>query len=497
MQDVELVDGPDRALDGHVAVAPQSTGKLRWWLTGAVALLVVMLGAAQWVIRSHENAAIARLAAVEGVVAEVDGPLDVDRRYSTAEDSEAFFGQHGGELTRGSDGSLTYQWGAGTDDDPGWSKQLLGPIPTLAGAYTVDSDNLCLPDAAPDADVSRAPRVVCLVTDGGLETLRGGRSGKVPATVTFIEVLDTADGALLAQWSAPGAQTFAMLDGQVVVGVAGPDADIVTSRDPLTGDVRWTHEVPLRGSQVGADLRSRTVSVSRAGDLLALRTSSGELGLLSPDGDVIRDGLGADGQSSWDWQVGPDGGLVLESRGADGNASVTLLAADAGPDADHTLPGSLTPVGVDDGSVPDVLLTADSTLHAWDATTGSERWSSNEASTVALGRGELSALVVRGRVYVLSPAGVAALDGRTGKTLWRVQPGKHQVPTTLFTDARHLLVGYESPAHSADPQIVAYDFAKGEEASRTAYPSGIDHLEVWDGKLLGYDADYTEFAVLG
>ncbi len=330
MRAVEL-DEPDHAPDdddgqGH-AVPTARSRRLRWWLTGGAALLVVALGATQWVIRTHEDAAVAQLAAVDGVVAEVDGPLEVGRRYSTV-DSQALFDAHGGELVRGSDGSLTYEWGAGPDDDPRWTKQLLGPIPALAGAYTVDSANLCLPDADPGADVSRAARVVCLITDGGLQTLRGGRSEKVAATETFIEVLDTNSGAQLGRWPAPGAQTFALLDGQVVVGAAGPDADVVTGRDPLTGDVRWTHEVPLTGSHVGADPLGRIVSVSRAGDLLALRTSGGELHLLSTDGQLVRGALGADGMR-WSWQVNPDGGLILQSQDGVGNGSVTLLSAEA------------------------------------------------------------------------------------------------------------------------------------------------------------------------
>ncbi len=161
------------------------------------------------------------------------------------------------------------------------------------------------------------------------------------------------------------------------------------------------------------------------------------------------------------------------------------------------MPGSLTPIEVDDGSVPGLLLTEDSTLYAWDGQSGSARWSSKQPSADAPGFGRSGAVIVRGKVYVLSQAGIAALDGRTGKTLWRVEPGKHLVPTTLFTDAHHLLVGYENPSHYGDPLVIAYDFARGTEVSRTAYPTGIEHLEVWDGTLLGYSSSHTEVAVLG
>ena len=108
----------------------------------------------------------------------------------------------------------------------------------------------------------------------------------------------------------------------------------------------------------------------------------------------------------------------------------------------------------------------------------------------------LTALVIRGRVYVLTSTGVVALDGRTGKTLWQVKPGKGQLAEALLTDAHHLLIGYERPSHDGDPLLVAYTFDHGTEVSHLPYPNGISHLAVWDGKVLGYNEDGTKIAVL-
>ena len=500
MQTVELLDGePDRAPDdgGDAGTGAWLTGKPRWWLAGIAVLLVVVLGAAQWVIRSREDAAAARLAAVDGVVAEVDGPLDIARSYS-AMDAYALFGSEGAQLVRGDDGSLTYRWAAGTADDPGWSTPVLGPVPALADALWVSSTSSCMPDVEPGEDVSTATRVVCLITDGGTKILADdGTSVEVRATTTFVEVLDTADGMPLAQWPAPRAQTYALNGEQIVLGVIEDAADVFTGRDLLAGDVRWTHEVPVTEPLLLENPMMRNVSASRAGDLVALRVSSGELQLLSGDGRVVRDGIGGDGSSSWGWSVDPAGRLLAVFWGDDAaSASVTVVAPDGDPSADRILTGSLVQAEVDDGSVPDLVLTADSVLHAWDAKSGSELWASTEASDLPLGTAPLSVLVVRGRLYVLSEKGVAALDGRTGETLWRVDPGEGEVPTALLTDAHHLLIAYERSARDGGSLLVAYDFAEGAEVSHIPYPTGIDHLAVWDGQLIGYDQEGTTFALL-
>ena len=232
----------------------------------------------------------------------------------------------------------------------------------------------------------------------------------------------------------------------------------------------WTYEVPLPAGQVQLDPNMRASYIGRFGDLLILRTSTGELQMLSPDGRVVRDRIGGDGNSSWGWEYGPGGRPILESWDTAAAPSVTLLAPDANPAADQRLKGSLVLPPVDDGSVPGLLLTAERSLHAWDVDTGAARWSSKDAPQDLQTGMPLTALVIRGRVYVLTSTGVVALDGRTGKTLWQVKPGKGQLAETLLTDAHHLLIGYERPSHDGDPLLVAYTFDHGTEVSHAALP---------------------------
>jgi outer membrane protein assembly factor BamB len=173
-----------------------------------------------------------------------------------------------------------------------------------------------------------------------------------------------------------------------------------------------------------------------------------------------------------------------------------LLAPDANPNADRTLAGWLAQPGVDDGSLPGLLLTADTALHAWDADTGDPRWSSEGLFDLADGPARPSILVIRSRVYVLTPTGVVVLDGHTGKPLWSVKADKGQVATTLLTDARHLFIAYERAGQAGDAELVAYPFDEGAPVWHVAYPDGIDHVVAWDGRLVGYDEDYTTFTVL-
>lgn len=140
MQAVELADGePTHASEDGGAdpstSATRSTKKLRWALAGGAALLVATLAATQSIISWRHDAASAQLAAVTGVVPELDGHLDAGKSYSAMEISVLFGSPGDGRLVRGRDGSLTYQWGPA--DHPTWTTQVLGPVPALAGALSV------------------------------------------------------------------------------------------------------------------------------------------------------------------------------------------------------------------------------------------------------------------------------------------------------------------------------------------------------------------------
>ena len=62
------------------------------------------------------------------------------------------------------------------------------------------------------------------MSDGFVQYGDEGVQTRKPATSTRVVVLDTADGHVVADWSAPGATTLTALPGLAVVGVPGGTA---------------------------------------------------------------------------------------------------------------------------------------------------------------------------------------------------------------------------------------------------------------------------------
>jgi hypothetical protein len=353
---------------------------------------------------------------------------------------------------------------------------------------------VCVPNSPPGEGPSTATRLACLITDGATNFSFEGTAEHIPATAASIELLDTADGTRLAHWPAPTTTTtLALLGELVVLGTTQTSSDTFTSYDALTGEQRWTHQVPVDENQF-PDRTSRSIDASAAGDLFALRISSSELQLLTAEGEVARDALGGDDGTFWSWRVDRAGRYLLES--SDAYPSTLLLSADFDPDKDHTLEGGLVNVTVDDRSDPSLVLTADAELHAWDADTGAERWTSTAITPVAPGAPTPPALIIRGRVYVLGQTGLTALDAQSGKTVWHVPPGNGQLPLELMTDAHHLAVAYEYATNSERPHLVTYTFDDGTEVGHVRYPDEIDHLVYQDGKLYGFDVQTTKVSLL-
>src|SRR4051812_46351266 len=83
LREVELVEDDDLAPapDGR----PARLRVPRRWLVAGAAVAVVAAGLNQWVSTSREDAAVARLAGVPGVLAPVDGTLTVGRHVSDDE----------------------------------------------------------------------------------------------------------------------------------------------------------------------------------------------------------------------------------------------------------------------------------------------------------------------------------------------------------------------------------------------------------------------------
>lgn len=469
LREVELLDP---AAPADPPAADLRRNRRRWWLVAAATALALGLGGTQWVLTARENAALARLAAVPGVLGPVDDTLEVVRTLAP-EDMATLTGAAYGVLLRGEDGTQSYQWFEPADVGPGWTTPLLEAPAGLEDASQVYFGSTCATDEAPGTGPGDAEHVVCLVTDGARIVSSTGQSGEsLPATTTDVVVLDTADGSVLARWPLEEGYGVVALPGPVAVVDGGT---VVTAYDALSGHVRWTHE---SGPTPAADL-----PLFRVGDLVAFANRSGKVTLLSTDGAAVRSGIAAPGDATQGrgWSADPlDGTLVLHGQASDG-ATRSVIVTGEDPATDLTVDGTPLEVGVDDKSVPGLLLSGDTSVHAHDAGTGAARWTADVRSTT-------NTLVVRGRVYLTTAREVVALDGRSGRELWRSAELDGLFPSTLLTDGRYILAAAERTGSSSVPALIAFDPADGTEVFRAPYPDGVIEVGAIGRTLVGRDA---------
>lgn len=463
MQEVDLEDA-------HVVEAPAADPshrrRWRWWWVGGVAVLAAaVLVVTQTVLDARERAELARFAAVPGVVAPVDSSVQVLWRPS-----EALSGLVLGGVP--SDGAFV---GLSITDDGGqeivsvdqrtgdvrWSTPMFGPDASLALSLDRRSAGRCAPSAA--------HQIACLVSNGFQHFDKAGSPTVVPATITRVVVVDTRDGSVVADNRTPAATSMAVLRGLVVLSAPGAE---VTARDLLTGEVRWRYTPRSAGEDLSQAAFTSAVQVFSAGDLVGVTNPGWSVALLNASGDLVREPVPA----LAGYRYGATAGiLALLSTTESGQVRSTLVRTGR---EDVDLPGTYLDVTVDDGSVPDLVLTSDAALRGWDARTGARRWSSDE---VAMG----SALVLQGRVYVPTRTGTVALDGRTGDIVWRSTLTPLHVPGTLVTDGSALLVADDPVAGQQRSQLVAYDLGDGHALWSAPLPDGIRSSTSVGRPLLG------------
>src|SRR5690349_10530733 len=106
LRDVELVDP---AVEGTPEPSSRPPARRRLWLGIGAAGVVLALGVTQWVVTAREDAAVARLTRLPGVLSPVDDTLEVVRRL-TPGDAVTLTGRASGALLRADDGSQSYRW---------------------------------------------------------------------------------------------------------------------------------------------------------------------------------------------------------------------------------------------------------------------------------------------------------------------------------------------------------------------------------------------------
>ena len=106
-----------------------------------------------------------------------------------------------------------------------------------------------------------------------------------------------------------------------------------------------------------------------------------------------------------------------------------------------------------------------------------------------------TALVLRGRVYVSSGRGLAAIDAGTGEELWRTRVPEGRSVGGLVTDGRHLLSSQQRPDPASERttegfpsigELAAYRLDDGTEDWRVDLPDGLTGIWSTGSTLLGW-----------
>ena len=479
--DDEHDDPPSRPAE------PQRRHRSRRWLLVPAVAAVALLGT-QLVVEARERAAVAALARVPGVVRPVDKDVEVLWTQDPG-GSELWPGLPGDGvlvgLQRTSDGSQAL---VAVDELTG-ERRWATP---LADAHVDHAAGGLSPVGGCHPEPGGTGRVVCLVTDAYL-AYRESENVLVPSETSRVVVADLADGSVVAEGEAPGAVAFAALPGAVALAVPQADGSlVVTSTDVLTGREQWQTVVPPAGDEPDeGGFVDRSTTLARAGEGIAVVTAGRRMTLLDgADGSVLSKVDAGDGFVTDSAQ----GTVAVFTLDDEGRVSTTLLGG-GGPEI--VLPGRLARVTVDDGSVPGLVLTVGSKVHAYDRSTGNDRWDVGHGLSGGV-------LVVRGRVYLSTPDGVVALDGSTGEELWRapVLPGRTM--GDLVTDGLHVLSAQQRPDEPGTVtalndwpgvgELVAYRFDDGAEDWRVDLPGTLLGVASVGHTLMGWGSGA---AVLG
>lgn len=476
MREVELDDTP------AVPAGPPRRRHTRLLIAVGVAAVVALVGG-QLVVDARERAATAGVAGLLDDLASPPHVLWADSAQGSPVWRGPLDDERLVELRIVDDGSQQLSARSATTGEPLWTSTLTDPSPALAAARATGArifgDSAC---AVSPGGSGAPPEVVCLVTDGfmrlnpQLGVAAASQSITTTPTRTHVEVIDGEDGSIAAQWPVGGSALLLSGRGQVVV-AGSTSSRLEVSAYSLDGDPRWTLGIPLAVPEPGS-LRGRTTSLVRSGSDIAVETFGTRV-VLDGHGRLVRDDVG---RGSTDGGFAVRDHLLQLQDGAGSWATTTLVAADE--PADVTVAGVPVRIGdVDDGSLPDIVLTAGAGLRAWDAGTGTPRWRADGVRP-----GHAAGVVLDGTVYVPTASGVVAVDGRSGRTLWESALSS---PDLLATDGRLVLV-----ASSATRTLAAYEMSTGRPRWSVPYPLDVRTIEQIGGRLYGERADQSLVALV-
>lgn len=375
MQSVDLVDdaapgagvdhvGPDArgtppeapSADGGREAGPDDApgGRRRRATLLAVAAGVAAAGlvVAQLVLDAQERARYAAWAQLPGVVAplgdhlEVAGTIDgelVNRSISATRPAGTLV-----SVPVAPDGSVDV---VSLDLATGDERWRVPALPADARRAAAREPYVSVPPCALGAELDL---VACLVSDGFDHTTADGAYLRVPSTWARLVVLDAATGRTVLDREVSVDSSVALAGRTAVVaGIDGREA-VVVALDARTGTERWEHRHALARRiepEAPADPFGRRVDLVAGGGLVAVTDAYGGARILGLEDGAGRRAYGAD---SWVGKVQDEPGTGAVYLVGEGDGS-TLLARPGAPLVE--LEGYPVPVGVDDGSAPDLVLT--------------------------------------------------------------------------------------------------------------------------------------------
>jgi outer membrane protein assembly factor BamB len=499
MQPVELTDawadvtGPDATASGEPAdpEAGRRWARRRRWALAVAALLVVGLLGTQAVLDARERVHLAHLATIPGVLAPVDASVGTLWSSDDWATLSALYGSAVGDMNVGGHideaGERTVRAVRARTGEVVWST-VLGAADPAAQARARGLG----PSCSTGEEVGVPRQVVCLVTDAAYVGSTDGPPTPVAATFARLVVLDPATGEQQVQRDMPASVStqVGLLDGLAVVAWRTAEGHlVVTGTEPLTGEVRWRFESPEPLAPALADhvgwQDASGIYLSVVADHVAVAASGGELWVFSGAGDLVDHTAAGDRTGA---EAPRPGVLAVVDYEMSSPTGRSMRILEHGGPVDATYDEQPESFTADDGSVPNLLFTSDSRLHAWDMTTGEPVW----ATEVSV---ESSAILLDSHIYVRSSGGhLLALDAATGTTLWE-QPLAGSPDSSLFTDGRSLLA---SEASSTGPRnLVAFAPSDGRRLWEAPLPDSVAYVWEMGRQLLGVSEDGTSTVVLG
>ncbi|GHS86242.1 hypothetical protein AGMMS50218_05810 [Actinomycetota bacterium] len=520
MQQVELVDGHGAAtggvlgpgLDGSAPPEPPGlrrglgawsvrVGRGLWrhrrrWplLVAGLAVLSLVWGGVRVVQWRHEQAYLASVVDVPGLLA----PVDPSATELWRAEVGGFATQASWSVVRGA------QLGAGQVGDVLVGAGFDAEGPRLVGVDAATGEVRWQWHAEPTGlsfEAAMLGQPVCSATTAPLLVCWDGRYTAADPTTAMgglaqsLLVLDPATGEQLQRrddippWSAD-----VVVGPDVVIAVAQDDGGVLATRyDPATWTQRWSTTVPPDHAALDdlGILANPSLVVDRDDVVVAARTAgvvrlSGAAGVVLPTSSAPA----ATGELTRFFSAADD--AVFGFRYDEIGAGETFALGST-----ETWPGYWWPAGVDDGSLGTVLLQTDGDLSL--LRPGRETGWSSPAETPGV-----EAWVLRGRVVTFDGTALTVRDGRDGSVQWtdKVTPavtdidvdGVHGVVvTSILTDTRSLLVVEAAPGQPADDLadadavhrvLVAYSLDDGTRSWDVDLPAGTMQVMTAGGLLL-------------